>query len=31
MVTEAVEVGPVRALRVVVCSACPDRRRDVFI
>jgi hypothetical protein len=27
MVTELVEVGPVRALRVVACSACPDRRR----
>jgi hypothetical protein len=32
MVTEVVDVGPVRALRVVVCSACPDRRRrDVLI
>jgi hypothetical protein len=27
MVTELVEVGPIRALRVVACSACPDRRR----
>jgi hypothetical protein len=27
MVTELVEVGPVRALRVIACSACPDRRR----
>lgn len=27
MVTELVRVGPVRALRVVACSACPDRRR----
>jgi len=26
MVTEVVELGPVRALRVVACSACPDRR-----
>jgi len=26
MVTEMVEFGPVRALRVVACSACPDRR-----
>jgi hypothetical protein len=26
MVTEVVEVGPVRALRVVACSGCPDRR-----
>jgi hypothetical protein len=26
MVTEVVDVGPVRALRVVACSACPDRR-----
>jgi hypothetical protein len=32
MVTELVEVGPVRALRVVACSACPDRRRrDVHV
>jgi hypothetical protein len=32
MVTELVEVGPVRALRVVACSACPDRRRrDVIV
>lgn len=27
MVTELVEVGPVRALRVVACSECSDRRR----
>jgi hypothetical protein len=27
MVTELVEVGPVRALRVVACSACSGRRR----
>jgi hypothetical protein len=27
MVTELVEVGPIRALRVVACSSCPDRRR----
>jgi hypothetical protein len=27
MATELVEVGPVRALRVVACSACPPRRR----
>lgn len=27
MVTELVESGPVRALRVVACSECPDRRR----
>jgi hypothetical protein len=27
MVTELVEVGPIRALRVIACSACPDRRR----
>jgi hypothetical protein len=27
MVTELVEVGPVRALRVIACSACSDRRR----
>jgi hypothetical protein len=27
MVTELVEVGPVRALRVVACSACPTRHR----
>jgi hypothetical protein len=27
MVTELVEAGPIRALRVVACSACPDRRR----
>jgi hypothetical protein len=27
MVTELVEVGPIRALRVVACSECPDRRR----
>jgi hypothetical protein len=27
MVTELVEVGPIRTLRVVACSACPDRRR----
>ena len=27
MVTELVEVGPIRALRVVACSDCPDRRR----
>jgi hypothetical protein len=26
MVTEMVELGPVRALRVVACSACPDKR-----
>jgi hypothetical protein len=26
MVTEVVEFGPVRALRVVACSACPDKR-----
>jgi len=26
MVTEMVEFGPVRALRVVACSACPDKR-----
>ena len=26
MVTEIVEFGPVRALRVVACSACPDKR-----
>jgi hypothetical protein len=26
MVTEVVESGPVRALRVVSCSACPDKR-----
>jgi hypothetical protein len=26
MVTEEVEVGPVRALRVIACSACSDRR-----
>jgi len=26
MVTELVEFGPIRALRVVACSACPDRR-----
>jgi hypothetical protein len=26
MVTEVVQSGPVRALRVVACSACPDRR-----
>jgi hypothetical protein len=26
MVTEVVEFGPVRALRVVTCSACPDKR-----
>jgi hypothetical protein len=32
MVTELVESGPVRALRVVACSACPDRRRrDVIV
>jgi len=32
MITELVEVGPVRALRVVACSACPDRRRrDVVV
>jgi hypothetical protein len=32
MVTELVEAGPVRALRVVACSACPDRRRrDVIV
>jgi hypothetical protein len=32
MVTELVEVGPVRALRVVACSECPDRRRrDVVV
>jgi hypothetical protein len=28
MVTELVEVGPVRALRVVTCSACPTRHRS---
>jgi hypothetical protein len=27
MVTELVEVGPVRALRVVACSVCPGRHR----
>jgi hypothetical protein len=27
MVTELVEVGPIRALRVIACTACPDRRR----
>jgi hypothetical protein len=27
MVTVLVDVGPIRALRVVACSACPDRRR----
>jgi len=26
MVTELVQVGPVRALRVVACSACPEKR-----
>jgi len=32
MVTELVDAGPVRALRVVACSACPDRRRrDILI
>jgi hypothetical protein len=32
MVTELVEAGPVRALRVVACSACADRRRrDVIV
>jgi hypothetical protein len=27
MVTELVEVGPVRALRVVACSVCPSKHR----
>jgi hypothetical protein len=31
MVTELVEAGPVRALRVVACSACPERRRRELI
>jgi len=26
MMTELIEAGPVRALRVVSCSACPDKR-----
>jgi hypothetical protein len=26
MVTELVQAGPVRGLRVVSCSACPDKR-----
>ena len=30
MVTELVEVGPVRALRVIACSACSDRRRRLL-
>jgi hypothetical protein len=32
MITELIESGPVRALRVVACSACSDRRRrDVVV
>jgi hypothetical protein len=32
MITELIESGPVRALRVIACSACPDRRRgDVLV